>query len=142
MTTKNKPEHRQEDDYLLIRRVEQCSFVLLALLVLISWPLAGRSFASSAMLGGLLSIGSFLLLKRTVFKLVSQIGSSKPLAGFAVKFYLRLLVLAVLLISLSMSVRIHFIGLAAGLSTVMVSVTAVVLGRSLIEFSGNHAKGA
>ena len=138
MTRRNK----QADDYFLIRRVEQCSLILLALFVLISALTAGWPFASSALLGGLLSIGSFLLLKRTVFKLVSQIGTNTPMAGFAMKFYLRMLVLAVLLIGLSMSVRIDFIGLAAGLSTVMVSVIAVVLGRSLIEFSGNHAKGA
>jgi hypothetical protein len=140
MTRKNK----QADDYLLIRRVEQCSLVLLALLVLSSWPLAGQRFACSALLGGLLSNSSFLLLKRTVFRLVRQIGSQPQgaTAGLAVTFYFRLLMLALLLAGLSMSVRIDFIGLAAGLSTVMVSIIAVVLGRSLIEFSGNHAKGA
>jgi hypothetical protein len=144
MTRKNKPESRQEDDYLLIRRVQQCSLILLALLVLISWPLAGQRFACSALLGGVLANSSFLLLKRTVFRLVSQIDTQSQglTAGFAIKFYLRLLMLALLLTGLSMSSRIHFIGLTAGLSTVMVSIFAVVLGRSLIEFSGNHAKGA
>lgn len=141
MTRKNKLENR-EDDYLLIRRVEQCSFVLLALLVLISWLLAGQRFACSALLGGLLSIGSFLLLKRTVFSIVSRIGGKKPTAGFAMKLYFRLLVLALLLAALSISITIHILALILGFSTVMVSIITVFLGRSLLEFSGNHAKGA
>ncbi len=126
----------------MLRRVEQCSLVLIVLLVFISWPFIGWNFARSALIGGLLSLGSFLVLKRTVFGIVNRIGTHNPMIGFAIKFYLRLLVLAVLLVALSMSITIHLIGLVAGLSTVMVSIIGVVLGRSFIEFLGNQAKGA
>ena len=136
-----KKRNKEENDYLLLRRVEQCNLILVTALVLLSWLFIGWDFARSALLGGLLSIGSFLALKRTVFSIVSRIGMQNPMLGFAIKFYLRLFVLAVVLVGLIMSIKIHLIGLVTGLSTVMVSIIAVVLGRSFIEFLGNQAKG-
>jgi hypothetical protein len=136
-----KKRNKEANDYFLIRRVEQCNLVFVAALVLLSWIFIGWDFARSALLGGLLSIGSFVALKRTVFGIVSRIGTQNPRIGFAIKFYLRLFVLAVLLVGLIMSIKIHLIGLITGLSTVMVSIIAVVLGRSFIEFLGNQAKG-
>jgi len=140
MTT--EPEKRQEDDYILLRRVEQCSLLLLALLVLGGGYVLGSQFALSALLGGAVSFGSFLLLQRTMLQVVNRIGSPKPTAGFAFRFYLRLLVLALLLAALGMRVQLHLLGLLAGLSTVMVSVIGVVLIRGLMDFSGKYAKGA
>ncbi|WP_417914242.1 ATP synthase subunit I [Candidatus Electronema sp. JM] len=142
MTT--EPEQRQEDDYVLLHRVEQCSLLVILLLVLGGGYLSGSQFARSALLGGGLSLGSFLLLKRTMMQLVSRMGSQNPAAGFAVKFYLRLLVLAILLAVLGMSVQLHLLGLLAGLSTVMVSVISVVLAKGLTDFSGKgkHVRGA
>lgn len=142
MTT--EPEKRQEDDYALLRRVEQCSLLLAALLALGGGYVFGSQFALSALLGGAVSFGSFIALKRTMMQLVSRIGTKNPAAGFAFKFYLRLLALAVLLAAVGMSVQLHLLGLLAGLSTVMVSVISVVLIRGLMDFSGKgkHAKGA
>jgi len=142
MTT--EPEKRQEDDCALLRRVEQCSLLLTALLALGGGYLLGNRFALSALLGGAVSLGSFLLLKRTMMQAVSRIGTQNPAAGFAFKFYLRLLALAVLLAALSLSVKLHLLGLLAGLSTVTASVISVVLIRGLMDFSekGKHSKGA
>uniref|UniRef100_UPI004056DC9B ATP synthase subunit I n=1 Tax=Candidatus Electronema sp. TaxID=2698783 RepID=UPI004056DC9B len=142
MTT--EPEKRQEDDYALLRRVEQCSLLLTALLALGGGYVFGSQFALSALLGGAVSLGSFIALKRTMMQLISRIGTQNPAAGFAFKFYLRLLALAVLLAAVGMSVQLHLLGLLAGLSTVMVSVISVVLIRGLMDFSGKgkHAKGA
>ncbi|MGR0482898.1 MAG: ATP synthase subunit I [Candidatus Electronema sp. V4] len=142
MTT--EPEQRQEDDYVLLRRVEQCSLLLTALLALGGVYVFGSQFALSALLGGAVSLGSFIALKRTMMQLVSRIDTQNPAAGFAFKFYLRLLALAVLLAAVGMSVQLHLPGLLAGLSTVMVSVFSVVLIRGLMDFSGKgkHAKGA
>lgn len=133
--------NKQEEEYLLLRRIEQCNLVLLALLVLLGGPLVSWRFAGSAAIGSVLAIGSFFSLKQTIFGMVKRIGTEKATAGFAMKFYLRLLVLALALAALSMSLQIHVLGLIIGLSTVMVSIVTVVLGRSLREFSANHAKG-
>lgn len=142
---RTEPEKRQkEDDYALLRRVEQCSLLLLALLALGGGYVFGSQFALSALLGGAVSLGSFLLLKRTMMQLVGRIGTQNPAAGFAFKFYLRLLALVVLLAAVGMNVQLHLLGLLAGLSTVMVSVINVVLIKGLMDFSGKgkHAKGA
>lgn len=142
MTT--EPEKRQEDDYVPLRWVEQCSLLLLALLALGGGYWFGSRFMLSALIGGAVSLGSFIALKQTMMQLVSRIGTQNPAAGFAFKFYLRLLALAVLLAAVGMSVHLHLPGLLAGLSTVMVSVISVVLIRGLMDFSGKgkHAKGA
>lgn len=141
---RTEPEQRQEDDYALLRWVEQCSLLLLALLALGGGYAFGSRFALSALLGGAVSLGSFIALKRTMMQLVSRIGTQNPAAGFAFKFYLRLLALAVLLAAVGMNVRLHLPGLLAGLSTVMASVFSVVLIRGLMDFSGKgkHVKGA
>jgi hypothetical protein len=133
-----------EDDYVLLRAVEQFSLLLIVLLALGGGYLAGWYFSCSVLIGGAVSFGSFIVLKRTVLKIVSRIGTPQPTAGFAVKFYLRLLALIVLLAAVSLTVKIHLIGLFAGLSVVMVSVVTVVLGRGLMDFlgKGKHAKGA
>ncbi|WP_417913090.1 ATP synthase subunit I [Candidatus Electronema sp. TJ] len=138
MTT--EAEQKQEDDYILLRRIEQCSLLFILLLALGGGYWFSSQFAVSALLGGTVSLGSFLLLKRTMMQLVSRIGTQNPAAGFAFKFYLRLLMLALLLAALGMSVHLHLPGLLAGLSTVMVSVIGVVLIRGLMDFY--HAKGA
>lgn len=140
MTT--EPESRQEDDFTLLHTVEQFNVFLVLLLALSGWHMHGWHFAESVLIGGALSGGSFFILKRTVTQIVGRIGTQRPTAGFAIKFYLRLLVFVLLLAALSMSVKIHLIGLIAGLSTVMVSVILVALVRGLMEFSGKHAKGA
>ncbi|MGX9728220.1 MAG: ATP synthase subunit I [Candidatus Electronema sp. VV] len=141
MTT--EPE-KKEDDYVLLRRVEQFSLLLTALLALGGGYWFGSRFMLSALIGGAVSLGSFIALKRTMFQLVSRIDSQNPAAGFAFKFYLRLLALAVLLAALGMSVELHLLGLFAGLSTVMVSVIVVVLAMGLMDFfkKGKHAEGA
>ena len=118
--------------------------MLLALLALGGGYVFGSQFALSALLGGAVSLGSFLLLKRTMMQLVGRIGTQNPAAGFAFKFYLRLLALVVLLTAVGMNVHLHLPGLLAGLSTVMVSVFSVALVKGLMDFSGKgkHAKGA
>ncbi|WP_417910452.1 ATP synthase subunit I [Candidatus Electronema sp. PJ] len=138
-----KPEKRQENDYILLRRVEQCSLLLIVLFTLGGGYGFGSQFAFSALLGGALSISSFMLLKRTMMQLVNRIDTQKPAAGFAFKFYLRLFALAVVLALLGLNVQLHLLGLLAGLSTVIISVISVVLIKGLMDFfgKGNHAKG-
>lgn len=137
-----KPEQRQDDDFSLLRTVEQFNIFFVVLLALAGWYLSGWHFAKSVLIGGTLSGGSFFVLKRTMIQIVNKIGTQRPAADFAIKFYLRLLVLVLALAALSMSVDIHVVGLVVGLSTVMVSVIVVALTRGLIEFLGKHAKGA
>jgi hypothetical protein len=138
-----EPENK-EDDYVLLRRVEQFSLLLIVLLALGGGSLLGGQFALSALLGGAVSLGSFFALKRTMLQLVSRIGARNPAAGFAFKFYLRLLALAVLLAVLGMNMELHLPGLLAGLSAVTVSVIVVVLAKGLMDFfkKGKHAEGA
>ncbi|XOF33632.1 MAG: ATP synthase subunit I [Candidatus Electrothrix sp. YB6] len=141
----NKQKSGAADEYPLVRRVEQFNVFLVLLLSLGSWYFFGRQMAVSVLCGGILSGGSFFLLKRTVRQIVDKIAAAPeqqvqqgPTALFAVRFYGRLLVLVLLLAVLGMSVEINIIGLTVGLSTVAVSVIIVPLARSCMEFSGEH----
>jgi hypothetical protein len=145
MTEPVSADAKQADDFSLLRTVEQFNIFFVVLLTLFGWYLSGWHCAKSVLIGGILSGGSFFVLKRTMMQIVSKIAVSdaqRPAAGFAVKFYIRLMVLVLLLAVVSMSISIHLIGLVVGLSTVMVSVIFVTLARGLMEFSGKHAKGA
>jgi len=124
----------------LIRAVHLLSWGLLAALTGGAFLLAGWQTAQSVLIGGLLVNGSFYFLQRDIRQLlrkVSQEGMDfktvKKLekVRFILKFYLRLIVLGLVLFVLvqRLHVRLHMVGLVIGLSTVMLSNVAVAAGN-------------
>ncbi|MCI5132225.1 MAG: hypothetical protein D3904_12060, partial [Candidatus Electrothrix sp. EH2] len=91
--------------------------------------------------------GSFFWLKRSALRLVhhaaaaeaagKQINGKSISTGFAIKFAVRLFVLAFLLLLVNIRCSINVIGLTLGLSTVMVSVIIVVLFQGRMIFLKN-----
>ncbi len=126
--------------------IERFNLITTSLLTTGSWYVVDWPFAQSVLVGGALASGSFFLTKRTAMRLVhyattakddEQRSSKSLLAGFAVKFYARLVILAVILLLLNTRFSINAIGLIIGLSTIMVSIIIVVLFQGRMIFQEN-----
>ncbi len=93
-------------------------------------------FAVSVLIGGALINVSFMFLKNDIEQLLNKVGAAGERAGavtrvekirFFVKFYARLIILALLLIVLVSKMAINMIGLSLGLATVMLSAIISVV---------------
>ena len=147
---KNKAAHQQGEELVLLSLIERFNLFVVALLTLGGWYFASWQLAQSVLIGGVLSSGSFFLLKRNAVRIVnafSAVGTPEQIAeqakpqGFAGKFYTRLALFGLLLGILGLSTSINIIGLVIGLSTVMLSITIVVLFRGRMILSGKYVKG-
>lgn len=126
--------------------IERFNLITISLLTAGSWYIVDWPFAQSVLVGGALASGSFFLMKRTAMRFVhyattakddDQRSSKSLSAGFAVKFYARLVILAVILLLLNTRFSINAIGLIIGLSTIMVSIIIVVLFQGRMIFQEN-----
>ena len=145
--TPKKSKDNQKDEFLLLRAVERSNLILLALFTGGGWLLYGWTFAQSVLIGGALSIGSFFWMKRTAIRLIRHVakqGEKEPRkkgksfsTSLVLKFYVRLFVVAFLLLLLNTQFSINIIGLVIGLSTVMLSVILIVLLQGRMIFQEN-----
>lgn len=134
----------------ILLSILQVSLLILAVFIAGGWYLYDWVFAQSIIAGGVLANGSFFLLKRDVEQVITRVsttgGSFRGIKAmekvrFFIKFYARLIVLGLLLFVLATKVRIDMIGLALGLSTVMLSVIVVVMSKGKTLYSVQSVKG-
>ena len=106
------------------------NWVVLLCFSLVSYFSMSPFWTTGVLLGGLIAIGNFTVLQRTVRRAFSPEGIHQG-ARFSIvgKYYLRLLALGVILCVLISEGWIDPLGLAVGLSTVVLSI--VGLGISL-----------
>ena len=101
----------------LIRR----NWIILALLLLGSLPFGNLALSIGILLGGLVAIGGFLWMRRSLSSLLKQ-----PTDGarfrYQFGYIVRLAALAVILAVLIAIVKIHPVGLVIGLSVVIVNL--------------------
>lgn len=140
-----------EEETTLLRTIQLYSLLLMAVMVAGSWYFYSRPLAISIFLGGLLANGSFILLRRDITRFMDDFvraGENTKAVKRIVKvrlffnFYTRLAVIGVILYLLSQRLDINMVGLAIGLSTIMISVFTVVLGKRSMLFSLQRYKGA
>jgi len=133
----------------LLSVVMLCSLVVLALFVAVGWWAYDQVVARSILAGGILANGSFYFLKRDAEQIIARVSvagsafrgvKNMEKVRFFVKFYARLFVIGLLLFALTTKAHVNLVGVAVGLSTVMLSVIVVVLGRGRIFF-GQRMKG-
>jgi len=110
---------------------------LLNWLVLLCFSLAsyfsmGPFWTTGVLLGGLIAIANFTVLQHTVRRAFSPEGIHQG-ARFSIvgKYYLRLLALGVILYVLIAKEWIDPLGLAVGLSTVVLSIIGLGIGLAL-----------
>jgi uncharacterized membrane protein len=118
----------------LLRRVEQINALFVLLFTAGSWWLVDGHMALSVCLGSALISGGYFFLKHTVGRLMQTFSADQPKTkGFALKFYAHLLSMVLLLMALSMSVRLHIMGLLLGLSTITLSIFTVFCMQASLE---------
>jgi hypothetical protein len=109
-------------------RLEITNWIILAILVLLSWLFMSPRFTLGVILGSLISIINFHWLHRDLRKVFSNLtGSVKGRIMF--KYYIRLAVTAVILYFIVSREVVDVVGLIAGLSVVVINIviTAVMV---------------
>lgn len=117
-------------DYVFpLQKVQIHNWLLLGIMTLAGWLMYSTAAAQAIFIGGLLSCGSFELLKKDLTKLMN--GPLKLVKGhFFIKYYARFSLLAVVLFCIIKYGSFNLGGLLVGLSTVVVSIGVTVAAES------------
>ncbi len=122
---------------LSLNKMLALSWLYLAILVLGSWVISSWSFAWGVLVGGVISIASFLVSSREVKRFIKtfeqQQGQSAEKGkitkkGLILKFWLRLLLIGLVLFFFIRFSSINVFGLILGLTTVVFTITLSALG--------------
>ena len=125
------------EEKLSLKRMLALSWLYLAVLVLGSWVISSWSFAWGVLVGGVLSIASFLVSYRDVMKffegLERQQGQSAQAGkttkkGLILKFWLRFFLIGLILFLFIKYSSINIFGLILGLTTVVFTITFSAVG--------------
>ncbi len=134
---------RKKSEGRVLQTIQQVSLLLTVIFIGGGYLLWGPLFARSVLVGSLLVNGSFWMLKRDAEQVLGRVATSSPdmvrtvqrleRVRFVFKFYAKLIILGLLLYAVSTRMQLNMIGVALGLSTVMLSVIGVVVsgGRKL-----------
>lgn len=124
-----------------LAKMQRLSWLVLAVLIAGSTLVVSPAFGLAVLVGGLLSIASFFVSIRDIMGLVDNI-TSTPIPdqrqaraqqgqkGYLLRFWLRLLLLGVVLAVLIKWRLVDIFGMILGLSTVVVSVTLIAMGEA------------
>jgi hypothetical protein len=130
------------DIVLSLRKMQVFSWIYLLVLTGVSWAVWSWSFAWAVLVGGVISIASFMVAHKDVIGFMESMTPAqgeaqdskeikKKRLGFIIKFWFRILIIGVALGLLMWSKKIdrdNIFGLILGLSTVVVTVTITALG--------------
>lgn len=136
-----------EENDLSLGRMQVAGWIILAVLTIGSLFLMSFTFALSVFIGGVLSIGSFWVSAGDIQRLVGSVTSlSLPDARkaqaqlgqkkYLVKFWLRIVIIGVVLLFLIKGQMVNVFGLLIGLSTVVLSAAYLsmsVVGRYIFR---------
>ncbi len=126
------------ENLLSLQKMQVISWTLLAVMTLGSAVLVSLWFAWSVFAGGVLSICSFWVSSKDVMGMIGSISSLPSLEdrkaqaqqgqkGYLLKFWLRIVLIGVVLLLLIKSKTVNIFGLILGLSTVVIAITFISL---------------
>ncbi len=119
----NKDEH-------LLGELARRNWIILVILVLASLPWRSAQVSLGVFGGGLVAIVGYMWLQRSLRAMLSQ-----PSRGSAKKFqfgyFVRLAAIGASLFALVALIKVHPIGLAVGLSVVVINIIWTTIKRSL-----------
>lgn len=110
------------------------SWVYLAVLVLGAWILHSLFFAWSVLVGGIISILSFWVSHNDVISFITNLTVQvepekekekvkKGKTGYLIKFWVRIVIIGIVLLALIKYKKVNIFGLILGLSTVVFTIT-------------------
>lgn len=114
-------------DEALIKKIELFNWVLLALLTSSSFVFFSREFGFGVLVGGILAIANFYLMKRSLFRALDPQRKGKTRFFYLLKYYLRLAALGLIIAWLLIKGWVSPFGMLLGLSI-------IVLGIALVGF--------
>ncbi len=104
------------------------NWIILTLLLLGSLPFGSLALSSGILVGGLVAIGGFLWMRRSLDRLLEQ-----PTGGarfrYQFGYIVRLTTLALVLAVLIAVVKIHTVGLIIGLAVVVINLFWITVQR-------------
>ncbi len=105
------------------------NWIILALLLIGSLPVGNLALSAGILAGGLVAIGGFLWMQRSLRRLMEQTAGG---AGFRYQFgyVIRLAALAIILAVLIAVIKIHIPGLIIGLSVVVINLLWITIQRA------------
>ncbi|MDY7039187.1 MAG: ATP synthase subunit I [Thermodesulfobacteriota bacterium] len=122
---------------IIYRDLKKINWIILLLLSSISFVFLSNSLTIGVILGGLIIIANFSVFQHTIQRAFSPEGVlTTHKVSIIMKYYFRLLVMGVLIYLLITRGLVHPLGLAVGLSTVMISIIIFGINRAWKTFAG------
>lgn len=126
------------EESLTLQKMQVISWIVLTFLTLGSAVVVSPTFAVAVYIGGVVSIGSFWVSHNDVLKVIHSVTSLPSLderkaqaqqgqRGYLLKFWIRIVIIGVVLLVLIKSQAVNIFGLILGLSTVVFSITFISL---------------
>lgn len=112
-------------DEALLKRIEQFNSVLLALLATVSFIFSSRKFALGVVVGGILAIANFYLMKRSLLKALDPHRKGKTRVAYLLKYYLRFAALGLIIALLLIKGWLSPFGMLLGLSIIVLGIALV-----------------
>jgi len=126
------------ENLLSLQKMQVISWALLAVMTVASAVIVSLWFAWSVFAGGVISICSFWVSNKDVMRMIDSITSlpapedrkakaQQGQKGYLLKFWLRIVLIGIVLLLLIKSRAVNIFGLIIGLSTVVFAITFISL---------------
>jgi hypothetical protein len=112
-------------DEALLKRIEQFNWVLLALLATGSFVFFSHDFALGVLVGGILAIANFYLMKRSLLRALDPQRKGKTRFVYLLKYYLRFAALGLMIALLLIKGWVNPFGMLLGLSIIVLGIALV-----------------
>jgi hypothetical protein len=117
---------------ILYRDLKMRNWIILLVLSLISYFTMKSSLTLGIILGGVIIIANFKVFQQTLCRAFSpDLGMKKGKLSIIAKYYFRLLALGMILYILITKAGIDPVGLAVGLSTIVISIVSLGVSKAL-----------
>jgi len=110
----------------LQRKIEIANWIALAIIFIISWIFTPFDFYLGVLLGGFISIINFHWMERGLRGIFANTAGNVK-GGVMVKYYIRLVLTAVVLYFLIANATVNVIGLLIGLSVVVINIIVTLI---------------
>ena len=110
----------------LQRKIETANWIVLAVLFITSWIFTPFDFYLGVLLGGFISILNFHWMERGLRGIFTNTAGNVK-GGVMVKYYIRLVLTAIVLYFLIANGTVHVIGLLIGLSVVVINIIVTLI---------------
>ncbi len=110
----------------LQKKIETANWIVLAVIFIISWIFTPFDFYLGVLLGGFISILNFHWMERGLRGIFTNTTRNVKV-GVMIKYYIRLILTAIVLYFLIANATVNVIGLLIGLSVVVINISVTVI---------------